>query len=70
MNARLDNQIPVNTKNKKITLTSIVNNSLPRALEIPNVKTITSINEVADDLKSHKLKGASSYRELEKLLNE
>ena len=37
--------------------------------DIPNDETMSSILEVVDDLKNHKLKSASSYSELEKLLN-
>lgn len=36
---------------------------------IPNAKTMSSINEAVDDLNDRKLKGASSYDELEKLLD-
>ncbi|MCT7769576.1 MAG: hypothetical protein N4R51_02090 [Lactobacillus crispatus] len=38
--------------------------------DIPNDETMSSILDAVDDLKNHKLKGASSYSELEKLLNE
>ena len=53
-----------------MTLSSVANDGLPKYWGIPNAETMSSINEAVDDLSDHKLKGASSYDELEKLLNE
>lgn len=54
----------------RMTLSAVANDGLPKYWEIPNAETMSSINEAVDDLSNHKLKGASSYDELEKLLDE
>ena len=84
MDARVDSRIPVDVKEKaskelaahglsisiRMTLSSVANDGLPKYWGIPNAETMSSINEAVDDLSKHKLKGASSYNELEKLLDE
>lgn len=86
MDARVDSRIPFDVKEKaskelaahglsissfiRMTLSSVANDGLPKYWGIPNAETMSSINEAVDDLSKHKLKGASSYNELEKLLDE
>ncbi len=86
MDARVDSRVPVDIKQKaskvladhgltissyiRITLTSVANDGLPKYWGIPNAETMASLEEAIEDLKDSKLKGASSYDELEKLLNE
>ena len=86
MDARVDSRVPVDVKEKaskelaahglsissfiRMTLSSVANDGLPKYWGIPNAETMLSISEAVDDLNDHKLKGASSYDELEKLLNE
>lgn len=38
--------------------------------DIPNRESIESIFEAIDDMKNHQLKSASSYEELEKILEQ
>ena len=86
MDARVDSRIPVDIKEKagkelaahglsissfiRMTLASVANDGLPKHWGIPNAETMSSINEAVDDLKNPQLTGASSYNELEKLLDE
>ena len=86
MDARVDSRIPVDVKENaskelaalglsissfiRLTLASVANDGLPKYWGIPNAETMSSINEAVDDLKNHQLAGASSYNELEKLLDE
>lgn len=86
MDTRVGIRVPVDVKEKaskelaahglsissfiRMTLSAVANDGLPKYWEIPNAETMSSINEAVDDLSNHKLKGASSYDELEKLLDE
>ena len=86
MDARVDSRVPVDIKQKaskvladhglslsayiRMVLTSVANDGLLKYWGIPNMKTMSSIEEAVDDLKTHKLEGATSYTELEKLLDE
>lgn len=86
MDARVDSRIPADIKQKaskvladhglslsayiRMVLTTVANDGLPKYWGIPNVETMSSIEEAVDDLKTHKLEGAASYTELEKLLDE
>lgn len=86
MDARVDSRVPVDVKEKaskelaahglsisgfiRMTLSSVANDGLPKYWGIPNVETMASIDEAIDDMKSPHLKSASSYDELEKLLDE
>ncbi|TSO26639.1 type II toxin-antitoxin system RelB/DinJ family antitoxin [Lactobacillus sp. LL6] len=86
MEARVDSRIPADIKNKankvladhgltisafiRIALTSVANDGLPKYWGTPNASTMAAINEVLDDLNDPHLKGAKTYDELEKLLNE
>lgn len=86
MEAKVDSRVPEDVKNRaskvlkdhglsissyiRLTLTAVANDGLPKYWGIPNMNTISSINEAIDDIKDPHLKGASSYEELEKLLNE
>ena len=86
MDARVNSRVPVDVKEKaskelaahglsissfiRIALSSVANDGLPKYWGIPNAETMPSINEAVDDLSTHKLKGVSSYNELEKLLDE
>jgi DNA-damage-inducible protein J len=86
MDARVDSRVPIEIKKKaskelaahglsissfiRMTLSSVANDGLPKYWGIPNVQTMSSIDEAVDDLNTHKLKSASSYDELEKLLDE
>lgn len=86
MDARVDSRVPLEVKEKaskelaahglsisafvRIMLSSIATDGFPTSWGIPNAKTIASINEAIDDLKDPHLKGASSFGELEDLLNE
>ena len=57
MDAQVDSHVPLEVKEKA------------SKWGIPNTETIASINEAIDDLKDPHLKGASSFDELEDLLN-
>ena len=86
MDARVDSRIPAEIKEQaskelanhglsistyiRMVLTSVAKDGLPKYWGIPNTETMSSINEVADDLNNHHLKGAHSRQELENLLNE
>ena len=86
MDARVDSRVPVDVKEKaskelaahglsissfiRMTLSSVANDGLPKYWGIPNAETMSSIDEAIDDMKKPHLKGASSYDELEKLLDE
>ncbi|GGI63203.1 damage-inducible protein J [Limosilactobacillus caviae] len=51
-------------------LSSVANDGLSKCWGIPNAETMSSIDEAIDAMKKPHLKGASSYDELEKLLDE
>lgn len=86
MDARVDSRIPEDIKLKankvladhgltissfiRIALTSVANDGLPKYWGIPNTGAMKGILEAADDIKAPHLKGANSYEELEKLLDE
>lgn len=58
MDVRVDSYVPLEVKEKA------------SKWGISNTETIASINEAIDDLKDSHLEGASSFDELEDLLNE
>lgn len=86
MDARVDSRIPAEIKEQaskelaahglsistyiRMVLTSVAKDGLPKYWGIPNTETMSSINEVADDLNDHHLKDAHSRQELENLLIE
>lgn len=86
MDARVDSRVPVDVKEKaskelaahglsissfiRMTLSSVAKDGLPKYWGIPNAETMKSVNEAIDDIKNPHLKRASSYKELEKLLDE
>ncbi|WP_283621041.1 type II toxin-antitoxin system RelB/DinJ family antitoxin [Limosilactobacillus avium] len=86
MDERVESWVPVDVKEKaskelaahglsissfiRLTLSSVANDGLPKYWGIPNAETMSSINEAVDDFKDYQLKDASSYDDLEKLLNE
>ncbi|MCH3904305.1 MAG: type II toxin-antitoxin system RelB/DinJ family antitoxin [Lactobacillus sp.] len=86
MDARVDSRVPEDIKKKaaeelakhgmsissfiRVMLSSVANDGLPKYWGIPNIETMASFDEAVDDLKNPKLKGATSYDELEKLLDE
>ncbi|MFQ3624531.1 type II toxin-antitoxin system RelB/DinJ family antitoxin [Lactobacillus johnsonii] len=85
MDTRVDSRVSVEIKQKtskvladhglslsayiRMVLTSVANDGLPKYWGIPNGKTMSSIEEAINDLKTHKLEGATSYTDLEKLLD-
>lgn len=68
MDTRVDNRISAGIKQKASK--ALADLALPKYRDIPNVKTMNSIEEAIDDLKTNKLEGTMSYPELEKLLDE
>lgn len=86
MDSRVDSRVPVDVKERaskelaahglsissfiRMMLSSVANDGLSKYWGIPNAETMSSINEVIDDMKKPYLKGVSSYDELEKLLDE
>lgn len=86
MDARVNSRIPEDVKKQankvladhglsissfiRIALTSVARDGLPKYWGIPNTETMASLDEAIEDIKDPHLKGASSYEELEKLLDE
>lgn len=86
MDARVDSRIPAEIKEQaskelaehglsistyiRMVLTSVAKDGLPKYWGVPNSRTMAAINEVIDDIKDPHLKAASTYEELEKLLDE
>ena len=86
MDWRVDSRVPMDVKEKaskelaahglsissfiRMVLSSVANDGLPKYWGIPNAETMSSIYEAVDDIKQPHLKSASSYDELEKLLDE
>lgn len=86
MDARVDSRVPIDVKERagkelaahglsissfiRVMLSSVANDGLPKYWGIPNTETMLSIDEAVDDMKKPHLKSASSYDELEKLLDE
>lgn len=86
MDARVNSRIPEDVKKQankvladhglsissfiRIALTSVARDGLPKYWGIPNAETMASLDEAIEDIKDPHLKGASSYEELEKLLDE
>lgn len=68
MDTRVDNRISAGIKQK--VSKALADHGLPRYWDLPNVETMNSIEEAIDDLKTNKLEGTMSSRELEKLLDE
>lgn len=68
VDTRVDNRISAGIKQKASK--ALADHSLPKYCHIPNVETMNSIEEAIVDLKTNKLEGTMSYRELEKLLDE
>lgn len=68
MNTRVDNRILADIKQKASKV--LADHGFQKYWGIPNVETMSSIEEAVDDLKTHKLEGTTSYPELEKLLDE
>lgn len=68
VDARIDSRISADIKRKASKV--LADHGLPKYWDIPNVETMSSIEEAIDDLKTHKLEGTTSYPELEKLLDE
>lgn len=53
-----------------MTLSSVAKDGFPKYWEILNIETMVSIEEAVDDMDNPKLKYASSFEELESMLNE
>lgn len=86
MDARIDSRVPLEVKEKaskelaahglsisafvRMMLSSIATDGFPTSWGIPNAETMASLNEAIDDLNNPHLKAASSFNELEDLLNE
>lgn len=68
VDTRVDNRILAGIKQK--ARKALADPALPKYRDIPNVKTMNSIEEAIDDLKTNKLEGTMSYPELEKRLDE
>ncbi|WP_261787649.1 type II toxin-antitoxin system RelB/DinJ family antitoxin [Lactobacillus taiwanensis] len=54
----------------RMTLSSVAKDGFPKYWEILNIETMVSIEEAVDDMDNPKLKYASSFEELESMLNE
>lgn len=65
MDTRVDNRISAGIKQKASK--ALADPALPKYWDIPNVKTMNSIEEAID---TNKLEGTMSYPELEKPLDE
>lgn len=86
MDARVDSRVPKEIKDRagqelaahgisissfiRTVLFSVAKDGLPKYWNVPNANTMKSIDEMIDDLNNPKLPAASSYDELEQLLNE
>ena len=86
MDARVDSRVPIEVKEKaskeleahglsissfiRMTLSSVANDGLPKYWGIPNAETMSAIEEATEDIKNPHLKAASTYDELENLLDE